>query len=600
MKIFESITYYLGVYKEFIGARLYLVFGLTAAAAITEGFGITLILPLIEAADAVEGSLDRSGYAVKFLYSILEFIGIQSSIVGILLFIGFIFISKGILKFAEGGYASYLRAQLHKEIKSKMFNSYREMDYHYYAHNNTGHFINVINGQINNFIRSFDTFTRFLSMIIITISYLSIAFLLAWRFALMAVGMGLVLFFLFRYLNKYMQVLSRKTASEQSILNKFLVQTIQSFKYLTSTNQMKHLKGGVMDSINKLSGFMFRQGAANAFTLAIREPVSVIFLLFVIIIQVSVFDAPIAPIFVALLLFHRGMQHMIGIQDDWQRTMEKIGSLEMVVDEFETLKKNKALSGTKEVHALSNSIKLRDVHYQYEDKDDEVLKGVNVTIPVNNMVAFVGESGAGKSTLIDTLTLLLQPKKGNVFIDGLNAVEIDKDSWRSQIGYVSQETVVFDDTIANNICLWKGDYKKDEAVRERVEEAAKRAYAHRFIETLQDGYETTVGDRGVRLSGGQRQRLFIARELYKNPKLLILDEATSSLDTESERYIQKSIDSLKGSMTVVIIAHRLSTIKNADLIYVLDDGEIIEQGSYDDLSTNEESRFSKMVAIQSL
>lgn len=216
------------------------------------------------------------------------------------------------------------------------------------------------------------------------------------------------------------------------------------------------------------------------------------------------------------------------------------------------------------------------------------------------MVAFVGESGAGKSTLIDTLTLLLRPKKGNVFIDGLNAVEIDKDSWRSQIGYVSQETVVFDDTIANNICLWKGDYRKDENVRKRVEEAAKRAYAHRFIETLQDGYETTVGDRGVRLSGGQRQRLFIARELYKNPKLLILDEATSSLDTESERYIQKSIDSLKGSMTVVIIAHRLSTIKNADLIYVLDDGEIIEQGSYDELSNDEKSRFSKMVAIQSL
>jgi len=600
LKIFDSISYYLGVYKEFIGARLYLVFGLTAAAAITEGFGITLILPLIEAADAVEGSLDRSGFAVKFLYSILEFIGIQSSIVGILLFIGFVFISKGILKFAEGGYASYLRAQLHREIKSKMFNAYREMDYHYYAHNNTGHFINVINGQINNFIRSFDTFTRFLSMIIITISYLSIAFLLAWRFALMAVGMGLVLFFLFRYLNKYMQALSRKTASEQSVLNKFLVQTIQSFKYLTSTNQMKHLKGGVMDSINKLSGFMFRQGAANAFTLAIREPVSVIFLLFVIIIQVSVFDAPIAPIFVALLLFHRGMQHMIGIQDDWQRTMEKIGSLEMVVDEFDTLKKNKALSGTKKVHALSDSIKLRDVHFQYEDKDDEVLKGVNVTIPVNNMVAFVGESGAGKSTLIDTLTLLLRPKKGKVFIDGLNSVEIDKDSWRSQIGYVSQETVVFDDTIANNICLWKGDYRKDENVRKRVEEAAKRAYAHRFIETLQDGYETTVGDRGVRLSGGQRQRLFIARELYKNPKLLILDEATSSLDTESERYIQKSIDSLKGSMTVVIIAHRLSTIKNADLIYVLDNGEIIEQGSYDELSNDEKSRFSKMVAIQSL
>ncbi len=341
MKIFESITYYLGVYKKFLGKRLYIVFALTAAAALTEGFGITLILPLIEAADAGDGGLDSGSTAVRFLYGVLRIIGIEESVVGILIFIGVVFIGKGMLKFVEGGYASYLRAQLLREIKGKMFNAYREMDYNYYAHNNTGHFINVINGQVNNFIRSFETFTRFVSMIIITVSYLSIAFLLAWNFALMAIGVGIMLLFLFKYLNTYVQELSRKTASEESILNKFLVQTMQSFKYLTSTNQMQYLRGGVMNSIKKLAGYMFRQGAANAFTQAIREPASVIFLLFVIIIQVMVFDSPIAPIFVALLLFHRGMQHMIGIQDDWQRTMEKIGSLEMVVNEFEILEENK-------------------------------------------------------------------------------------------------------------------------------------------------------------------------------------------------------------------------------------------------------------------
>ncbi len=600
MKVFESISYYLSVYKKFIGKRLYIVFGLTAAAAITEAFGITLILPLIEAADAGDGDLDRSSYAVRIIYGILRFIGIEQSVVGILVFIGLVFIGKGLLKFVEGGYASYLRAQLLREIKGQMFNAYREMDYSYYAHNNTGHFINVINGQINNFIRSFDTFTRFLTMIIITVSYLSIAFLLAWNFALMAIAVGFVLLFLFRYLNKYVQELSRKTATEESVLNKFLVQTIQSFKYLSSTNQMQHLKGGVMASISKLAGYMFRQGAASAFTLAIREPVSVIFLLFVIIIQVVVFDSPIAPIFVALLLFHRGMQHMIGIQDDWQRTMEKIGSLEMVVKEFDLLEKNKEHTGTRKVGKLSKGIELKNVHFKYEDSAEKVLRDVSIEIPVNNMVAFVGESGAGKSTLIDMLTLLLRPQIGEIRIDGVPAHEIDFKSWRSQIGYVSQETVVFDDTIANNICLWKGDFENDDTIRQNVEEAAKRAYAHSFIKDLPDGYNTLVGDRGVRLSGGQRQRLFIARELYKKPNLLILDEATSSLDTESEQYIQKSIDALKGSMTVVIIAHRLSTIKNADHIYVIEKGKLVEGGSYEELSLNNKTRFSKMVRIQSL
>lgn len=600
MNIFKDISHYFRVYREYIGNRLYLVFGLTAIAAVTEAFGITFVLPLIEAADADNGSIDGSNPVIQFLYSILDLVGARGSTVGILVFIGAIFIAKGFLKFVEGAYASYLRADLHREIKGKLFNAYREMDYHYYAHNNTGHFINVINGQVNNFLRSFDTFVRFLSMIIITTSYLSIAFLLTWNFALMAIAVGFVLLLLFKFLNSYVQMLSRKTATEESVLNKFLVQTMQSFKYLTSTNQMQHLKKGVMESIHRLSDYMFRQGAANAFTQAIREPVSVIFLLFVIIIQVAVFNSPIQPIFVALLLFHRGMQHMIGIQDDWQRTMEKIGSLEMVVNEFEVLEKNRAVSGDVQLDTLSRGIRLRDIHFQYDDKTEAVLKGVDLDLPVNRMIAVVGESGAGKSTLIDTLTLLLRPQKGEIEIDGINSEKIDVQSWRSQIGYVSQETVVFDDTIANNICMWKQDYNSDEATRKEIEEAARRAYAHRFISELPEGYNTVVGDRGVRLSGGQRQRLFIARELFKKPSLLILDEATSSLDTESEMYIQKSIDSLKGRMTVVIIAHRLSTIKNADLIYVLDEGRILEQGSYEELVNDSGSRFSKMVAIQSL
>lgn len=600
MKIFDRITYYLGVYKHFIGRRLYLVFALTAAAALTEGFGITLLLPLIEAADAGDGNMDQGTLAVRILYGLLAFLGISGSVVGILVFIGVIFIGKGIIKFVEGGYSSFLRAQLMREIKSKMFNAYREMDYYYYAHNNTGHFINVINGQVNNFLRTFDTFTRFLKMIIISVTYLSIAFLIAWNFALMAIAVGILLLFLFKALNKYVQDLSRKTASEESILSKFLVQTIQSFKYLASTNQMQHLKGGVMSSIRRLSGYMFRQGAASAFTEAIREPVSVIFLLFVIIIQVMVFNSPVAPIFVALLLFHRGMQHMIGIQDDWQRTMEKIGSLEMVVDEFKKLEEHKEKSGNIELGKFSKNIIFENVYFKYEDKDYNVLKDISLEIPVNNMIAFVGESGAGKSTLIDMLTLLLRPQKGKIIIDDIDSLEIDVQTWRSQIGYVSQETVVFDDTIANNICLWKGDYNHNESVKEKVHEAARRAFADQFISQLSDGYNTVVGDRGVRLSGGQRQRLFIARELYKNPDLLILDEATSSLDTESEQFIQKSIDSLKGVMTVVIIAHRLSTIKNSDLIFVIEKGKVLESGSYEKLTLNRHSKFSEMVQIQSL
>jgi ABC-type multidrug transport system fused ATPase/permease subunit len=257
-------------------------------------------------------------------------------------------------------------------------------------------------------------------------------------------------------------------------------------------------------------------------------------------------------------------------------------------------------SGPRRLPALSEGIAFDDVCFAYDEDEGDVLHDINIEIPVNQTVALVGESGAGKSTLVDMLTLMLRPRSGEIFIDGVPGTEIDLASWRSQIGYVSQETVVFDDTIANNIHLWEGDIGDDSALRERVVDAAKRAHAHHFIQDLPDGYDTVVGDRGVRLSGGQRQRLFVARELFKHPNLLILDEATSDLDTASEQHIQSSIDALQGEVTVVIIAHRLSTVKNADRVYVLDEGRVVEEGPYHELRMRENGQFREMVEMQSL
>jgi len=208
------------------------------------------------------------------------------------------------------------------------------------------------------------------------------------------------------------------------------------------------------------------------------------------------------------------------------------------------------------------------------------LEDISMHINAKKSIAIVGESGSGKSTLVDLIALLHTPTNGKIFIDGTNGNDISKHSWRSQLGYVSQETIIFDDTIANNICMWSGDYINDKNLFTKIRKAANQANILDFIDSLDDGFNSLVGDRGVLLSGGQRQRLFVARELFRNPNLLILDEATSALDSESEKEIQKSIDNLKGEITVIAIAHRLSTIKNVDLIYVLKDGRIIESGSY--------------------
>jgi len=474
------------------------------------------------------------------------------------------------------------------------------MDHRHYIRNNTGHFINVINGQVSGFFGSFNSLVGFLTKVLTTLAYFGAALAITWRFALLAIGVGLGILFLFKYLNTYVRTLSREKSREMSHLNKLLVQTLQSLKYVVSTHQTAHLRSRIMESIRRLTDYIFRQNVASAFTGAIREPASVLLIVGIISLQVVVFQEPIAPIFVALLLFHRGMQTIISVQQQWQATMDAIGSVEMVDNEFDTVLAHQEDREGEVLGSLSKSIEFEGVHFAYNEEDGDVLHDINITVPADQTVALVGESGAGKSTLVDMMTLMLPPRTGEIRIDGVPHQEVDFNSWRDQIGYVSQETAIFDDTVANNISLWQGDIEEDPALRERVIHAAERAHAHHFIQDMPNGYQTVVGDRGVRLSGGQRQRLFVARELFKQPNLLLLDEATSDLDSASEQHIQNSIDALQGEVTVVIIAHRLSTVKNADRVYVLDEGRVIEAGSYHELRSRENGEFREMVEMQSL
>ncbi|MCS3632515.1 ABC-type multidrug transport system fused ATPase/permease subunit [Salinibacter ruber] len=563
-----------------------------------QGLGFTMVLPLLRISQSSTNSGELSR-AEEVLYEILAWMGIAESLVGVLLFIVLIFLAKGALQFAQASYIGYLEADLLRQLKTKFYDRYNGMTYEHFITKNAGYFINVINQQVKRFFDSFRQFAKALTQAISAISFFAFALAISWRFALAVIALGLGILVLFQYLNVYVRRLSRRVSDEMGSLNKLLIQSLEAFKYVVSTKQHDHLRREVVDSVNRLTRDIFYQRMAGAVTKALREPISVLIISSVILVQVLVFDEQLAPIFVALLLFHKGMQYVMSLQKMWQRAMDRIGGVEVVDEEMQAIQAHQEQTGSRCVDTLSSGIELSNVCYAY-DEDGDVLNDISIDIPVNHTVALVGESGAGKSTLIDVMTLLLKPRTGTVRIDGIPHDEIDLASWREQIGYVSQETVVFDDTVANNICLWQGDIEENSALRERVIQAAEQAHADHFIRDLPDGYQTEVGDKGVRLSGGQRQRLFVARELFKQPNLLLLDEATSDLDTTSEQHIQDSIDALKGEVTVVIIAHRLSTVKNADRVYVLDEGRVIEEGSYHELRAREDGEFREMVEMQSL
>jgi subfamily B ATP-binding cassette protein MsbA len=225
------------------------------------------------------------------------------------------------------------------------------------------------------------------------------------------------------------------------------------------------------------------------------------------------------------------------------------------------------------INHFQEAIRFDQVSFAYPD--NTVLKDISFSIPKGQTIALVGPSGGGKSTLMDLIPKFIQPKSGVISIDGTDIQQVNSISLRSLLGVVNQDPILFNDTIYNNIA-----FGRPHANREEVEAAARIANAHDFITATEKGYETNIGDKGVRLSGGQRQRICIARAVLNNPPIMLLDEATSALDTESEKLVQDALANLMKNRTSLIIAHRLSTIQNADNIIVLDGGKIVEQGSH--------------------
>ena len=595
--IIRDFFRFLKIFQSFIGNGIYLSFFLTIIAGLAEGFGITLLLPIFQ---NISGSKEVINFGISHqVINSFSSLGLTNSYEKILILITLAFFTKGLFIFITFTYNSFLKGNLLKILKIKMFSGYSTMNYKYFLNNNIGELSNILNEQTNLSIRGFNNLYTVGLRAINCVIYLMFACSLAGVTGAYAIIGAFIILFLFRWLNKATKKISIKTAKVNGKISQLSIESLQAFKYLKSTNQFNIYKKIINKETLNLSKYQIKTGIYEAITSASREPISILIIMIILLIQITFISKPIDSLLVALILFYRALISTLGVQGSWQRTQEYVGSLEVVINKIKNLYNNQEINGFKKMKNFNDSIEISNLFFKFSQSSKYLIKNLNIKIKAKQSIAFVGQSGSGKTTIANILCLLLEPSKGEILIDGIKTSEIDKNSWRNQIGYVSQETTIFNCTIAENISLMFG-YSQNKDLLPQIKKVASKANIDSFIESLPMGYKTIVGEQGIKLSGGQKQRIFIARELYRQPKILILDEATSALDTISELAIQKSIDSLRGKITIIIIAHRISTIRNSDYLYVIDKGEIIEMGTFDSLSLRKDTFFNKLISSQKI
>jgi subfamily B ATP-binding cassette protein MsbA len=517
--------------------------------------------------------------SIPIIGKVIDFFGFENSINNLVILLAISFSTKACLKFLTGYLKVNYSTQFLLDLRKDLLQAFTEQNYSNYIKTDAGRLTNIITAEVVNVVSGFIYLSNYLVTIFTGLSFVIIILFINYWFALVVLIFGSIYYASFRGINRSIKDFSNNISESNSAYNSVLIQYLQSYKYLKATNSYKKIQNQLLKLVKENRYLRVRKDMRANLVSSIQEPALLLMITLIVYLSLNVFHIEGASVLLLLMLFYRSTNYFLTSQNIWNTFLSQSGSTNSVKSLLNELRLNKETNyGDELILDLKGSIQLKNINFSYK-QGNLVLNDVNVEIAANRTIAFVGRSGSGKSTLVNLVCGLLKNESGSIIIDGVDFEKINLEKWRSKIGYITQESVIFNDNILNNITLWNYNENQDE---QRLMKAIKMSHLDSMIKSKVD-LQNLVGDRGVSLSGGQKQRIAIARELYKEPLIMILDEATSALDSETEKYIQESIDALKGKITMIIIAHRFSTIRNADHIYVMDQGKIIEEGSYDNL-----------------
>jgi ATP-binding cassette, subfamily C, bacterial len=567
---------YLATLYRSTGSRLIVTILLAAVGSLTEGVGILLLIPILQISGLnLMGQGRVQGYAALSNSALLRIHLAPTLPLLLVVFLVVISVRIAALKMqmvvgssVTQEIQTYLRGRLHRAIV--------EADWLYLCRKKSADLVHVLTSEVDR-VGIATTYALMLAGDVLVIAiYVAVAAALSVGVTVMVLGAGMLLAIILKDKTKALQRIGTETSRANQLLYGAVINHVQSLKATKAYNAELHdrevfagLNSAVADVRNQatrkqaLSSGWFEAGSSGILVATVY-------------VAIRIFSVGPASILILLLVFARLMPRVIAAYSHYQGIADQLPAFSTIMSlEKECLAASEKLDPDGPMIQLRDRVELREVSFSYQAATGPVVRNVSIDLKAGQTVALVGPSGSGKSTLADLVIGLLRPDAGAVAVDGVVLAGSNLSSWRSQIGYVSQDMVLSHDTLRANLSWAHRELDENEMWR-----ALGLAAADDLVRKLPAGLDTIVGDRGAFLSHGERQRLAIARALLRKPTLLVLDEATNSLDRENELRVLEAIDNLHGNLTILVIAHRFSTIKRADAVYVIEHGRIVDSGSW--------------------
>ncbi|MED0952681.1 ABC transporter ATP-binding protein [Bacillus mobilis] len=593
----NHIIYFMKKLYSSAGNILYVnLFGMVLISLL-EGIGIILLIPMISMTGII-----NIGEETTFIAPVSRFLQDfpkTASLVSILGIYILIVLGQNLLQRNITLRDARTQQAFIRELRIETYSMILKAKWSFFLEKRKTNLINILTTELARVSYGVNLILQLLAAILFTFIQVGIAFLLSPQITIFVLVFGLLFLVASRVFIKKARILGGKTSELAKDYLSGITDHFNGIKDIKSNTLEASRLDWLQSITKKMSNEQMEYMRIRSNSQLFYKVSMAILIAFFLLLSVSMFQAQPTQLLLIILIFSRLWPRFMTIQSNLEQLAASIPAFKSL---WELQKECKEAIEMQDIHqqkhikpiCIEQGIECKDVHFRYNKQESlYALQNINVQIPINSMTAIVGHSGAGKSTLIDVLMGLIQPEKGQVLIDGTPLTTDNLLSLRRTISYVPQDPFLFNASIRENLLMIEPN-----ASEEQIWSALKFAAAAEFVQTLPNGLDTLIGDRGVRLSGGERQRLVLARAILRKPSILVLDEATSALDTENEVKIQSAIEKLKGTMTIVVIAHRLSTIRNADQVIVLGKGEIVQIGEFNQLAKERKGVFRNLLGSQ--